>query len=261
MTHTARAAVVGALILTPLLTALSGCCCPSEEEMAKMKEQQEAKLAAQKDEIKSYYKKLKKIKKNIPDDLKQKKCSSKAIASAQKDAAFGGRLMTLDVESLDYLTASTFDEGRKRELEPWKWIRSREVAELRHVDDIPDATIAGFVLDDIEKAKKQPLFGVIVSERRSMPVVPEGTSDFTVGHYDGWIVVVAQKTGKPVCQVAFSATNSDTIAYKKGKLMGDQYNAEEATRDDFLENFEKSANGALDKIGKGLRVNLGLFQL
>lgn len=251
------------LALTLATSSLSGCCCPSEEQMAKMKEEREARLAAKKKDIRDYYDTLDKIRKALPktSKLEEKACKAEAIQKAKKDAPLGDRLLTIDLETLDFLTAESFDPERKKELAAWEWIRSREVKNLRHLDDIEDETIAGFVTDDIEKARKQPLFGVVVAESRAMPVIPEGTDDFTRGHYDGWIVVVDAKKGKALCQAPFSATNSETIEYKKGRIMGDQYNAEEAARDDFLENFEEATNASLARVAKGLRVNLGMFQL
>ncbi len=256
----ARFVMLLALLSTSTTLSLTGCC---KERMEKAKKEAEARQKQRVADIQAYYKDLAAVAAAAKPagQLKAAKCDDAVIAARKKKHAYGGRLLTVDHEFLTLLTAAAPDEARKKDLAKWEWLRSQELQRLKHPDEIDASSEARWILDDIEKAKKLPFFGVVRTKRRAMPVVPEDTDDFTMGEYEGWIVVVDQETKKALCQVPFVAGSSKRIKYKEGTFSSEVERARAAAKEDFRENFEAATNRALEKISSHLRVKLGLFQL
>lgn len=246
---------------SPVMAAsLTGCC---KKQLEEVKKKNEAEQKQRITDIKAYYKDLATVAAAVKPagQLSLEKCDEAVIASKKKHS-FGGRLLTVDHEFLSLLTGPTEDKAKRKELAAWEWVRSQEIQRMKHPDAIGgDSTVARFVMEDIEKAKKLPLLGVVRTEKRAMPIVPEGTDDFVGGVYQGWIVVVDQQTKKPLCQAPFKVRNSEEIKYKEGRFSSEVERARAAAKEDFRENFEAGTNAALKKISSHLRVNLGLFQL
>ena len=249
--------VLASTLLTPLL---SGCC---KKQLEEAKKKSEAKQQQRIADIKAYYKDLSAVAAAVKPtgQLTLAKCDDALIASRNKTHAFGGRLLTVDHEFLSLVTGPAPNEEARKELSAWKWVRSQEISRLRHPDAISGSSEAIWILEDIERAKKKPFFGVVRTEKRAMPIVPEGTDDFVGGVYKGWIVVVDFASKKAICQAPFSVRNSDEIKYKEGRFSSEADRARAAAKEDFRENFEAGANAALKKVSGHLRVNLGLFQL
>jgi hypothetical protein len=231
--------------------------------MAKAKKESEERQKQKVASIQAYYKELAAMAALVkePGQLSEKKCDESVVAKRTKEHSFGGRLLTVDHEFVSLVTGPTFTKDQKEKLETWEWVRSQEIKRLRHPDDIDGSTVADWIAEDIDKAKKLPFIGFLRTVKRAMPIVPEKGDDFTGGIYDGWIVVVDQAAKQVVCQVAFTAENSDEIKYKEGRFSSESDRARAAAKDDLLKNFEQATNASLKKISNDLRVNLGLFQL
>lgn len=97
-----------------------------------------------------------------------------------------------------------------------------------------------------------PYLIVFDGTRRRMPEIKgEG---FDSGLFEGRMVVVELKTGKPLCQAPLEVTSSETVSHRTRGLLAKD--ADQAVADDFKDAFRKAAAAALATAAPTLKVSI-----
>lgn len=245
--------------LVTIAAMLSGCCCPSEEELEAARQKREAEREENVKKVQKYQKKLAKISKGVPaaSALKQKACPDDDIAKViKKTKGFTGRLKRIDAAKLDWISQKD-PAGNRAKVDKWNYL-NEGFSKFNSLDNLDDAYRAEEAAKAVDKLKKEPYFAVIVREDGALPVVNDDDS-FTGGFIEAWIVVMDTKKAAPVCQTRFVAENSEVVEYREGKIVSDEYKFKEAVKDDFEDNTDKAAKASMKKITKKLKVTWGLF--
>lgn len=246
--------------LSTLAFAVSGCCCPSEEEIEASRLKREAQREEHLATVEKYQKKLARLSKAVPavDSLKEKACPDKKIAAkVEATPKFTGRLSRIDSAKLAWLSQKD-PKGNRARIDQWNYLNEGFSA----IDDIAGIGDDNYRAEEAAKAvaklEAEPYIAVIVREAGELPVVNDDDS-FTGGYVEAWVVVMDNDKAKPLCQARFKARSSEVVEYREGKIVSDEYKFKEAVKDDFEDNTDDAAKGAMRKITKQLKVAWGIF--
>jgi hypothetical protein len=251
---------VTTVALVTLAGLVSGCCCPSDEQIAASRQKADKKRKAHIAKAEKYRDKMAKLSKAVPDagSLEEKACDDKKIAKKIKAAkGFTGRLKRIDSAKLAWISQAD-PQGNSAKANTWNYLNSgfKDVSAINEIGD--DNFRAEQAAKAVDKLKKDPYIAVIVREAGELPVV-NNDDTFTVGYIDAWIVVMDTKKARPVCQVRFTAESSKEVEFGEGRIVSDEYKFKEAVKDDFEDNTDEAAKRSMKKITRKLNVSWGIF--
>lgn len=133
---------------------------------------------------------------------------------------------------------------------PYAWPRSSHLEQartvLKKVAEKQDFFVAE-VENVVGEIEKRPYVGVFYPVDLRQPALSDDGKTFSRGSFDGWIVLVALETGKPLRQARFTAASSERVEDKYVKVAGVKIGADmkKALQDDFNQNVIAQALNAI----------------
>jgi hypothetical protein len=127
----------------------------------------------------------------------------------------------------------------------WSWINT---AGYNHIVSESSEFRESDIGRSIRKNKdlNSPYLLVIEELEAQMPVLANDESSFEAGFFTGMVYVFNYETKKMVCAFPFWAESSETIEFKKRKVLGS--NASSKLKKDMKDNFETALRNELEKL-------------
>lgn len=188
--------------------------------------------------------KLAKVFAAVPDPTTLEE--NKPCNDAEIKANYKAKEQRLWLTGVDYEFLKAVVNNGSTDMGPWAFLNSPGISD--HLPKAREKTgtalgNAAYALRNVESAR---YIVVYRAAERSMPKI-DG-EEFDTGIFDGHLVILDLETAAVMCHALLEVENSDTVEYNTRGITGKS--DDKALRDDFEDQFEKTASKALRSIAK-----------